>query len=262
MNNSQIKKQKRLVKKGDIFFLGKHIVACGDCRDKAFVAKVIGSRKIALVNVDVPYGIALVESARGFKTPLKNKVIEADHLQTDEEYTKFNREWISAVKPYLAQKNSFYIFNSDKMIFALRDAMISEGLKFAQLLVWLKTSAVIGRLDYAPQHELLAYGWFGTHSFKKPKDKSVLVYPKPNRSPYHPSTKPVNLIRRLILNSTAMNEIVFDGFLGSGTCLLACEQTRRVCIGIEIDEEYCQTSIDRWQNLTGKTAEFISGNSV
>ena len=258
MNTTQETKLKRSVKNGDIVLLGKHIVACGDCRDKEFVKKVIGDRKIALVNTDVPYGVALVEGSAGFKTPSKNKVIEADHLQSDEEYQKFTQEWISAIKPHLAKKNSFYIFNSDKMVFALREAMLAESIKFAQLLIWLKTSAVVGRLDYAPQHELIAYGWFGTHSFKKPKDKSVIVCPKPNRSPHHPSTKPVNLIRRLILNSTDIGDVVYDGFLGSGTCLLACEQAKRVCVGIEIDEEYCQTAVSRWEELTGETAVFLN----
>lgn len=256
MKKSQETKQKRLVKKGDIVFLGKHALGCGDCRDKEFVSTVIGDKKISLVNSDVPYGVALVEGSKGFKKPLKNKVIESDHIQSDEEYEEFTKGWISAIKPHLAQKNSFYIFNSDKMVFALRNAMLAENLKFAQLLVWIKTSAVVGRLDYAPQHELIVYGWFGTHSFKKPKDKSVLICPKPNKSPHHPSTKPHQLIRRLILNSTSLGEIVYDGFLGSGTCLLACEQTRRVCIGIEIDEEYCQTVIERWEKLTGETAVF------
>jgi DNA modification methylase len=260
MNNIQTTKPERLIRKGDIVFLGEHVLGCGDCRDKEFVTKVVGSRKVALVNTDVPYGVALVESSQGFKTPLKNKIIESDHFQSDAEYTQFTTEWISAIKPHLTPKNTFYIFNSDKMIFALREAMHAEGLKFAQLLIWLKTSAVVGRLDYAPQHELLAYGWFGTHSFKKPKDKSVLVCPKPNRSPFHPSTKPMNLIRRLILNNTSIGDVVYDGFLGSGTCLLSCEQTKRVCVGIEIDEEYCQTVIDRWQKLTGKTAVFQNTN--
>jgi len=261
MRNSQTEEPKRLIKKGDTFLLGKHVLACGDCRNQTFVAKVVGNRKIALVSCDPPFGVGLVENANGFKTLLKNKVIQGDHLQSDEEYEKFTRDWIAAIKPHLARKNSFYIFNSDKMIFALREAMLAEGVKFTQLLIWLKTSAVVGRLDYAPQHELIAFGWFGAHSFQKPKDKSVLICPKPNRSPYHPSTKPINLIRRLIMNSTALGDVVYDGFLGSGTCLLACEQARRICIGIEIDEEYCQTAIDRWQTLTGKSAEFIGNNS-
>lgn len=258
MKNSPTKKLRRSVSKGDIILLGKHVLACGDCRDKEFVSKVVGKKKIALVNTDVPYGVALVEGAKGFKTPSKDKVIVGDHIQTDEEYEKFTRRWISAVKPHLASKNSFYIFNSDKMVFALRNAMLAEEVKFAQLLIWIKTAAVVGRLDYAPQHELIVYGWFGTHSFKKPKDKSVIVCPRPVKSPHHPSTKPISLIRRLIFNSTSLGDVVYDAFLGSGTCLLACEQTKRVCIGIEIDEGYCQTVIERWEKLTGETAVFVN----
>lgn len=260
MRTSPDTKQKRSIRQGDIVRLGDHILGCGDCKDKEFVAKVIGARKVSLVNTDPPYGVALVESKRDFTAPLKNKVIEADHLQSDAEYELFTRAWISAIKPHLAPKNAWYIFNSDKMVFALRNAMIAEGLKFAQLLIWLKTAAVVGRLDYAPQHELIAYGWYGTHVFLKPKDKSVIVCPKPNRSPYHPSTKPKSLIRRLILNSTRTGDVVYDGFLGSGTCLLACEETKRVCVGIEIDPEYCETVISRWEKLTDKTAEIISDN--
>jgi site-specific DNA-methyltransferase (adenine-specific) len=133
--------------------------------------------------------------------------------------------------------------------------MVEAGMKFAQLLIWVKTHAVIGRMDYAPQHELIAYGWFGTHEFLKSKDKSVLVCPRPNKSAMHPTTKPLDLIRRLILNSTRIGDVVYDGFLGSGTTLLACEQTKRVCIGVELDPEYCQTIIFRFEKLTGLKAE-------
>ncbi len=261
MNNLQTKKQKKFVKKGDVVFLGPHVLGCGDSRDSAFVADVLSDKHVSLICTDPPYGVALVESAQGFKTLMKNKVIQADHVQSDEEYRAFSQGWIKAIKPHLTQKNAFYIFNSDKMIWSLHEAILAEECKFAQLLIWLKTSAVIGRLDYAPQHELIAYGWFGTHAFHKPKDKSVLICPKPTRSPHHPSTKPISLIRRLILNSTSCNEVVFDGFLGSGTTLFACEQTKRVCVGIEIDEEYCQGLIERWEKLNGKSVEYKNNDA-
>lgn len=244
-------KSQNSIKTGDIIALGDHLIACGDARDKELVARLVGIRKIKAVIIDPPYGVAVTESKEGFQTLKKNKVIANDHLQSDGEYRAFTRAWIEAIIPHLAKKNSFYIFNADKMVFALREGMQDVGLKFCQLLIWVKTHAVIGRMDYAPQHELIAYGWFGTHEFVKAKDKSVIVYPKPNKSPYHPTTKPVGLIRRLILNSTRTGDVVYDGFLGSGTTLLACEQTKRVCIGIELDPEYCQTVIARFEKLTG-----------
>ena len=138
-----------------------------------------------------------------------------------------------------------------------REGMIESGFKVAQLLIWVKSQAVVGRLDYAPQHELILYGWHGTHRFRRSKDKSVLFYPRPSKSALHPTTKPIGLIRRLILNSTEIGDVVFDGFLGSGTCLLACEQTKRQCFAVELDEEYCLTAIARWERMTGLKATQI-----
>lgn len=246
-----MKKSQNSIKQEMIFRLGDHILGCGDSRDKEFVARVVGKQKIKAIISDPPYGIAVTESKRNFQSLKKDKIIKNDHIQSDEEYITFTKDWLDAVIPHLDKKNAMYIFNSDKMIFALREGMKQAGCKFAQLIVWMKTHAVIGRMDYAPMHELIAYGWHGTHEFLKSKDKSVIIYPKPNKSPLHPTTKPVPLIRHLILNSTRIGDTVFDGFMGSGTCLIACEQTKRKCIGIEFDPEYVQATIDRFEKLTG-----------
>lgn len=246
---------KNSIKQGDIFRLGNHLLLCGDSRDKELLAKLVSTQRIKAIITDPPYGVAVTESKRDFQTLAKDKVIANDHLQTDSEYQTFTHEWLSVITPHLDKKNAVYIFNADKMVFALREGMQDAGLKFAQLLVWVKTHAVVGRLDYAPMHELIAYGWYGTHEFVKAKDKSVLCYPKPNKSTMHPTTKPIPLIRHLILNSTRVGDIVFDGFLGAGTTLIACEQTKRVCVGVELDPEYCQTIIDRFEKLTSTKAE-------
>ncbi len=254
MKNSQEKKQSNLVKPGTIWQLGEHRLALGDCRDKQLVARLLNGEQVTSVNVDVPYGVEYNLSKKGFSKVSKTKDIANDEIISDEAYTKFTYEWLTAVLPHLAKKNSIYIFNSDKMLFALKDGMDQAGVKFSQLLIWIKNHAVVGRKDYLPQHELVAYGWFGAHQFRKAKDKSVLLYPKPNNSPLHPTMKPVGLIRHLILNSSKIGNIVFDGFLGSGTTLLACEQTGRRCMGIELDPEYCLTAIRRWEKYTRLTA--------
>ena len=257
MKNSPASKPRNSIKTGTIWQLGEHRLACGDCRDKKLIARLIDKEKINLICADVPYGVAVVESKHSFKTLAKDKEIANDQLQTDEEYRAFNREWLGVVSPFLAQKNSCYIFNADKMVWPLRDGMIDAGFKVAQLLIWIKSQSVVGRLDYAPQHELIAYGWKGTHKYRRSKDKSVLFYPRPSKSKLHPTTKPVGLIRRLILNSSEIGETVYDGFLGSGTALLACEQTKRRCFACEIDPEYCLTSIRQWEKLTGLKAKIL-----
>lgn len=252
-------KSSNLIKYGDIVKLGNHYLACGDSQDKELVNRIVGKLKIKAVICDPPYGIAVAESKRGFQALSKDKAIVNDHIQSDAEYRAFTRNWIEAIMPHLARKNIFYIFNSDRMIFALREGMLQAGVKFGQLLIWVKTHAVIGRMDYAPQHELIAYGWYGTHEFLKSKDRSVITHPKPNKSPNHPTTKPIGLIRRLILNSTRIGDVVFDGFLGSGTCLLACEETQRICVGIETDREYVETAIREFEKLTGIKSIKIHG---
>lgn len=257
MKKSQEKKREKLVRPGTIWQLGEHRLGYGDCRDEHLQQRLVGNTKINLICTDPPYGVAAVESKRNFSALSKDKVISNDHLQSDDEYRTFTNEWLQATTPFLARKNAAYIFNADKMVWALRDGMVDAGFKVAQMLIWIKSQAVIGRLDYAPQHEIILYGWHGTHRFRRSKDKSVLFYPRPAKSPHHPTTKPIGLIRRLILNSTEIDDMVFDGFLGSGTTLLACEQTKRRCFAVELDVEYCLTAVRRWEQLTKRKAKIL-----
>jgi DNA modification methylase len=176
---------------------------------------------------------------------------------SDEQYVTFTKGWLAPVLPQLTKKNSIYIFNSDKMIFALRQACVEAGMKVAQLIIWVKDRAIIGRLDYLPQHELILYGWKGTHDFKRGKDKSVVFHPKPQQSKLHPTMKPIGLLRRLILNSTKVGDTVYDPFGGSGSTLIACEHTKRKCLTVEMDPEYCETIVRRWLKVTGYGEEVI-----
>jgi len=240
-----------LIQKNELFQLGEHFLACGDALDPEIVKKVIGDRKISLILSDMPYGISVVESKAGFSKIKKAKNIINDHLQTDEEYRKFTSGWLNLVKPYLTEKNSYYLFNSDRMLFAMREGLLDAGFKFSQLLIWVKNHAVLGRMNYLPQHELIMFGWFGTHKFYKSQHKSVLFYPKPNRSPLHPTMKPVALLRDLILNSSKIGDYVYDPFAGSGSIAAACEQTKRKALMIELDPEYCEVIIQRFEKMTG-----------
>lgn len=251
MKPSHILKQKNLIKPGDIFQLGSHRLACGDAVDSELVKKLVGEDTIDLILTDPPYGVLYTQAKAGFSKVKVNKEIINDDITSEFDYAVFTKNWLVAITPHLSKKDAIYIFNSDKMLFALRDGMEQAGVNFSQLLIWIKNHAVVGRKDYLPMHELIAYGWHGTHLFHKSKDKSVLFYPKPSKSSLHPTTKPVPLLRHLILNSSKIGSVVYDCFGGSGSTLIAAEQTRRKCLMIELDPDYCQTIITRFEKLTG-----------
>lgn len=252
MKNSQTPKQSLSINTGDVFVLGNHRLACGDARDVQLVDRLLGTDRVALILTDPPYGVAYVESKKGFTQKLgKEKVIQNDHEQSEDEYRLFTQGWLDPLRTKLTKKNAYYIFNADKMIFALREGIRDAHFTFTQLLIWAKSHAVIGRMDYLPQHELIAYGWYGTHAFLKSKDKSVLIHPKPSSSKLHPTMKPVGLLRRLILNSSSVGDVVYDPFSGSGSTLMACEDTKRRCCAVELDREYIATTLRRFEAKTG-----------
>lgn len=256
MKNSPIQRPSNSIERGSLIQLGEHFILCGDATSEEDVQKLMQGQKIDLICTDVPYGIAVVESKDELSS--RHIPIANDQLQSHAEYVKFTQDWLKACKPHLAEKNAFYIFNSDRMLHALLDGLKTEQFSFKQLLVWLKTSANIGRLDYLPQTELIAYGWHGTHKFYKSKDRNILIYPKTKNNTLHPTMKSIPLMRHLILNSSKIGDIVFDPFAGSGTTLIAAEQAKRRCFAMELEPKYCQVIIDRFKKLTGIDPVFLN----
>jgi DNA modification methylase len=249
----------KTVTTGDVYSVGNHVVGCGDSLNAGFVAKVIGNHKIQAVVTDPPYGVAYVENKVGVAKLGKKdaKVIKGDHIQTEYEYARFTQSWVEAVLPHLDSYNTFHIFNCDSMFLALRTGMYTAGLHFSQMLIWIKNQSVMGRMDYLPQQELIAYGWYKKHKRIKAQMSSAIFHPRPQKSKLHPTQKPIGLLRRLILNVTSINDYVYDGFLGSGSTALACEQLGRTCIGIEQDAEYVEVCLKRLEKLTKKERVLI-----
>lgn len=249
--------------RGDIWKLGDHRLGCIDSVKEDISKLFPGEKSVRLICTDPPYGVAYVENKRGFKGKdgesqiSVDREIQNDQLQSPEEYASFTQGWLEKVKPFLADYNACYIFNDDLMFCALRKGMADADFYYSQMIIWLKNSVVVGRKDYLPQHELIAYGWYGRHKFERSKSKSIIAYPKPSSAKLHPTMKPVGLMRELILNSTKIGEGVYDAFGGSGSTLMACEHTKRVCYMTEVDPVYCDTIIRRWEKLTGKKAEKI-----
>lgn len=246
-----MKKQNASIRYGGTFRIGDHVLACGDARDTELVNRLVGKERIKLLLVDPPYGCRMVESKEEFTGIKTSKRILNDDITSESEYVMFTKDWLVPLMPHLTPKNSAYIFGSDVMALALREGMQRAGLRFGQMLIWIKNQPVMGRKDFLPMHETIMFGWKGAHEFRRSKDRSVIYCPRPHRSPLHPTQKPVALLRRFILNSSNINDIVWDSFAGSGSAGIAAEQTKRRSIMIERDEAYCQTIIDRFERIFG-----------
>jgi len=256
MSKQQETKPLKPVKTGDIYQLGDHRLYCGSATD---VPSALFTEKVRAVITDPPYGVAYVENKAHFKETIgaklaKPQMICGDQLQSDEEYAQFTKDWLEQVKPHLDKYNTAYIFNTDLMICALRAGMKVAGWYYSQMIIWIKNTIVVGRKDYLQQHELIAYGWQGRHKQERSKSSSVILYPKPHRSALHSAMKPVGLMRKLLLNSTRIGDIIYDPFGGSGSTLIACEHTKRKCLMVEMDPGYCQRIIKRWEILTNQSA--------
>lgn len=243
------------IKTGDVIRLGDHILVCGDAAKIDLAA--LCPRPIDLVLTDPPYGVDYVASKRGIGHVSVDKDIANDGFATEMEYAAFSVSWLKPALPFLAEYNSLYIFNSDKMAWALMQALMDLKVKVGQVIVWVKSQPVMSRLDYLSQHEFIVYGWKGKHVFRRGKGKSVFFAPKPVRSKLHPTMKPISILRQIILNSTKTGGLVYDPFGGSGSTLIACEHTKRSCVMVEIDPDYCETIARRWEKLTGHGRELI-----
>lgn len=249
---------KIIIQQGEIYKIGEHIIGCGSSLDPTFVSKVIGKNKIRAIICDPPFAVAYTQGKREMNNKISvDKIIIGDQLQTDEEYATFTKAWLGLAIPHLDSYNACYIFNSDLMYSALRQGMKEAGFYYSQMIIWFKNQPVMNRKDYLMMFELIAYGWFGKHKMERSKGKSVIIHPKPAKSKLHCTQKPVGLLRKLIPNSTKINEYVYDPFLGSGTTAVACEHLGRRCIGIDLDPEYVATAITRLEKLTGTTATKI-----
>jgi len=144
--------------------------------------------------------------------------------------------------------------------------MLGAGIEPRHELIWLKNNHVLGRVDYAYKHEPILYAWKeGGHKFYGDFQTSILEFPKPQASNLHPTTKPVELVQRLIENSSLVGQAAYDLFLGSGTTLVACEQTGRVGYGMDIEPKYVSVTLERLAGmglearLVDETDEGVSG---
>ena len=243
-------KSEPITKTGDIWQLGKHRLMCGDSTDASAVAALMNGKEADLLFTDPPYNEAYVGGTDDALT------IENDKMGSDEFYDFLTSAFSAAVE-VLKAGGAFYIWHADVNGLDFRLALKSSGLTLRQTLIWNKNAMTLGRQDYQWKHEPCLYGWkdgAGHNWYSDRCQTTVLDFNKPLRNGEHPTMKPVELFAYQIQNSTKKGEIVLDLFGGSGTTIIACEQTGRIGYSMELDPKYCDVIIKRYENLTGKKA--------
>ena len=227
------------VERGDIWTVGRHRLMCGDATSAEDVAALMDGKKANLIVTDPPYNVAF-RSGSGLS-------IQNDSMENGEFYT-FLYNSFSQMAAHLEKGGAAYVFHADTEGLNFRKAFVDAGFHLAGVCIWVKNSLVLGRSDYQWQHEPVLYGFLknGKHPwYSDRKQTTIWNYDKPKRNKNHPTSKPLDLLGYPICNSSQENAIVLDTFGGSGSTMMACEQTNRICCMMELDEKYASVILRR-----------------
>ncbi|MBQ7293726.1 MAG: site-specific DNA-methyltransferase [Clostridia bacterium] len=233
------------VEKGDVWVVGKHRLYCGDATNADDVSKLMGGHRANLIVTDPPYGVSF-KSKSGL-------TIQNDSMK-DEEFYDFLRKAFDNMVAHMESGGAAYVFHADTEGLTFRKAFVDAGFHLAGVCIWAKNSLVLGRSDYQWQHEPVLYGFLqnGKHRwYSDRKQTTIWNFDKPKRNANHPTSKPLDLLAYPIGNSSQENSIVLDTFGGSGSTLMACEQTGRICYTMELDEKYASVILRRYVDDTG-----------
>ena len=237
-------KQPVFSKERDLWVLGKHRVICGDSTGEEVYTRLMDGQKANLVLTDPPYGVDVEETAGK---------IQNDNLP-DDQFHDFLLSAFRYMNANLADDGSIYVWHADTKGLIFRKAYEEAGFYLSGCCIWKKNSLVLGRSPYQWIHEPCLFGWKqkGRHQwYSDRKQTTVWEYDKPRSSKDHPTMKPINLMSYPIKNSTMTNGLVLDPFLGSGSTLIACCETDRVCRGIELDPKFIDVIVKRYIEWAG-----------
>ncbi|WP_426705020.1 site-specific DNA-methyltransferase [Corynebacterium auriscanis] len=240
--------QAAFVEPGDVWTVGRHRLMCADATQSANLEALMGGKSANLLLTDPPYNVDFT-SASGLS--IKNDKMDADA------FYQFLLDSFTAAAAVMAPGASAYVFHADTEGLAFRRAFIDAGFKLSGCCIWVKDSLVLGRSPYQWQHEPCLFGWKsgGKHAwYADRKQTTIWQFAKPKRSKNHPTSKPVDLMAYPMGNSTQPNAIVLDPFAGSGSTLIAAEQTERVAHCMELDPKYASVILRRYVEHTGDAA--------
>ena len=237
-------KQPVITKAGDVWTLGRHRLVCGDSTKAETFALLMGDRKANLVITDPPYNVNYEGSAGKIKN---------DNM-ADDAFYQFLLAAFQNTEAVMADDASIYVFHADTEGLNFRRAFADAGFRLSGACIWKKQSLVLGRSPYQWQHEPILFGWKkkGRHQwYTGRKESTIWEFDKPKKNGDHPTMKPIPLLAYPIMNSSMSNTLVMDPFGGSGSTLIACEQTDRSYYTIELDEKFCDVIVKRYIEQIG-----------
>ena len=233
-----------MTKPGDLWLLGNHRLVCGDSTKQETYELLMNGKLANLVVTDPPYNVNYEGSAGKIKN---------DNLE-NEKFYQFLFDAFTCMEKAMANDASIYVFHADTEGLNFRKAFADAGFYLSGTCIWKKQSLVLGRSPYQWQHEPCLFGWKknGKHQwYSDRKQTTIWEFHKPKKNGDHPTMKPILLIAYPIKNSSMSNCIVLDPFGGSGSTLIACEQTNRICHTIELDEKFCDVIVKRYIEQVG-----------
>ncbi|MBP2656764.1 MAG: methylase domain protein [Firmicutes bacterium] len=236
-----------MTKHGDLWLLGRHRLVCGDSTDPEAFRLLMDGKKANLVVTDPPYNVAYEAKAGS---------IQNDNLKDDEFYIFLFKAFTNMAEA-MERDASIYVFHADTEGLNFRRAFKEAGLYLSGVCIWAKQSLVLGRSPYQWKHEPILYGWRkdGKHNwYADRKQSTIWNFDRPSKNELHPTMKPVALCAYPITNSSMSNCIVLDPFGGSGSTLMACEQTNRICHSVEMDEKYADVIVKRYIEYMGSSS--------
>lgn len=239
------------VKPGDLWTVGRHRLICGDATKKENVEKLMDGKKANLILTDPPYAVSYT-SASGLS-------IQNDNLKPEEFY-EFLLSAFQNMVSVSESGASAYVFHADTEGLTFRKAFEEAGFHLSGVCIWAKDSLVLGRSPYQWSHEPILFGWTkkGKHRWYAGRaETTVWHFDKPKRNENHPTSKPIDLLSYPIQNSSQANAIVLDLFGGSGSTLIACEQTNRICYMAELDDKYASVILRRYVEYKNGASEDV-----
>ena len=249
-------KESAITRPGDLWLLGKHRLICGDSTKRDTYDLLMDGKKANLVVTDPPYNV----NYEGNAGKIKN-----DNM-TDSAFFDFLLAAFQNIEVCMTDDASIYVFHADTEGLNFRKAFSDAGFYLSGTCIWKKQSLVLGRSPYQWRHEPVLFGWKkkGKHEwYADRKQTTIWEFDKPKQNADHPTMKPVELLAYPILNSSMANCIVLDPFGGSGSTLIACEQTDRICFMSELDERYCDVIVRRTVEQLNDTDDvFLIRNGV